>query len=192
MKELGLTAVLFVALIGNPGCKKDNDDGPQQGPDKNEQRRDHDQDRGPDEDRATPWPPAGEKAPPPPGVKEAMAAITTAINSGDHAKVKGLFMSRAQFQGVSDCDPPNVVDRVIEGRDNAIEKLKGGKHAVTFGEFTEGYLLQVKRGDKPAECRAKVDVVLYQTRYKWVWNGKDEQGEAHFLQVGGAWFFVKL
>ena len=84
------------------------------------------------------------------------------------------------------------MDRVIGGRDNLLEQLGRGKTTVTFKGFTEGYLLVIKRGEKPMECEAKIDVRLYQSRYNWVLNNKAQAGEAHFLEVGGAWFFVKL
>jgi hypothetical protein len=138
------------------------------------------------------WPPPGEKAPPPPGVKEAMRTMINAINAGDNATVKKLFMNRTQFLGVSDCKPKTMVDRVIGGRDNLLEQLSREKATVTFKGFTEGYLKSIKRGENAGACRAKVDVKLYQVRYNWVFNNQALREEAHFLQVGGVWFFVKL
>jgi hypothetical protein len=143
-------------------------------------------------DDAGVWPPPGEKAPPPPGVKEAMRTMINAINAGDNATVKKLFMNRTQFLGVSDCKPKTMVDRVIGGRDNLLKQLSREKATVDFKGFTEGYLRSIKRGESAGECRAKVDVKLYQVRYNWVFNNQALREEAHFLQVGGVWFFVKL
>jgi hypothetical protein len=195
---------LVMALALSVSCKKEDDSAEksaaepaqkqgQGGGVSHEGHEGHEGHDGPGgEDDGPRWPPAGVKAPAPPGVVEVMRAMTNAVNAGDIAKVKSLFINRTQFMGVSDCDPPTVVDRVIGGRDNWMEKLKRGKSSVTFKGFTEGYLLEIKRGEKPMECRAKVDVRLYQSRYNWVLDGKAAQGEAHFLSVQDAWFFVKL
>jgi len=187
-----ISTLLFAAalLLVFGGCKKD-----EKQPEKPAQQSNSNDDRqgGERDDQPMPWPPpGGQKAPAPPGVQQLMANMANAINAGDHAAVHKFFMNRLQFMGVSDCDPKDVVDRVLEGRQNAVDKVKAGKNAVTFKEFTDGYFFDVKRGDKPAECRAKVDVKLYMARYKWVWNGELQDGEAHFLESSGAWFFVKM
>ena len=189
----GLIALLAVGV----GCKKDSEGPESEGMSESEGERGPGHEGGQggpegDDDRATPWPPPGEKTSPPPGVKQAFEKMVNGINAGDADAVKGLFLNRQQFLGVSDCEPKDVVDRVLEGRNNWTGLVKDGKTNVTFKNYTEGYLLSIKRGEKPAECRAKVTLKLYQTRYNWVLNGRAQEGEAHFLEVSGAWFFVKL
>ena len=147
---------------------------------------------GPVEADAPRWPPPGDKAEPPPGVRTLMSRLLNAINGERYDEVKQLFVGRTAFVNISECDPPTVVDRVMEGRDQLVEELRRDRRKVTFRSFDEGYLLKIKRGEKPLECRARVDVQLYQARYTWEIGGKTEHGEAHFLGIGSAWFLAKL
>ncbi|MFT5430260.1 MAG: hypothetical protein ACI9OJ_000933 [Myxococcota bacterium] len=137
-------------------------------------------------------PPGAVKVEPPPAVLTIVGNVMNAFNAKNAAEVKRYFISRQNFNLVSDCDPKDVVDRVMDGSKQAAERAVREGGNATFKGFTEGYLLEVKKGDKPAECRAKADVGLYMARYKWEIGGRMEDGEAHFLRVGSVWYFVKL
>lgn len=192
-------SILLVGLLLLGGCKEDSGEDRQS--DRDEERGDREGERGdregergegPDEGGPGWPPPCGEAAPPPPRVNELMSSVVNAFNEKDGAKVAGFFINRMAFESVSDCDPADVVDRVLEGAKHAGERAERDGGAVTFRGFGEGYLCDIKTGEKPAECRAKADVQLYLTKFNWELNGQAEEGEAHFLRVNGVWFFVKL
>ncbi len=138
-------------------------------------------------------PTVSEKAPAPPGVQDLMRRLVNALNQNDADAVAGFFMDRETFLGVSQCEPATVVDEVMSGRAQAVERARSApKGAILLKGIDEGELTVVKRGQKPDRCRAKVDVTLFRAPYRWEVQGKAEVGEAHWLRVGGVWLFVKL
>ncbi len=187
--------VVMGVMLAFGGCNKDDkskDDEPTQR--RGEEGPGGDRD-GPGEEGEGPWPPPnGEKATPPPAVKALMSNLVNAYNKKDAAAVQKYFINRTTFLVVSDCDPADVVDRVMDGARQAGERAAADGGEVTFKGFVdgEGYLWDVKKGDKPAECRAKEAVQIYMTKYDWTVGARAERGEAHFLRFNGVWFFVKL
>ncbi|MFT7622664.1 MAG: hypothetical protein ACI9WU_001839 [Myxococcota bacterium] len=197
--------VPFVLLLASflaisTGCKDDKKDGNTDGPGGESGRDGPGGPGGPGGDdegegNGPPFPPPGAtQAEAPPDIKVLMEKMVHAFSKGDSATVASLFINRATFMVVSDCDPVDVVDRVISGGAQAGERAKrDGKGARFLGfEKGQGYLLEVKEGEKPAECRAKKSVTLFLTKYTWIVGGREELGEAHFLRFNGVWFFVKL
>lgn len=215
-----LVGVCSLMLLGLPGCKSGGDEekdkgkkgGPQEGPGArgtDERGPDGPGERGPgergpgergpgdgDPQADGPWPPPGvtdkDKATPPPDVTKLMELMVAAYNRKDATTAQKLFIPRKLFMDVSDCDPPDVVDRVIGGAQQAAERAGHVTGPVVFKGFRDGYLLDVKKGGKPAECTAKQPVKLYLTKFDWTIGAKKTPGEAHFLFTGGVWFFVKL
>ncbi len=190
-----LSALALVFALG--GCKKDEakkGDGPEQ--ERGERGGPGDDERGgPGDQGEMPWPPpGGEKAPAPPAVTALMGKLVNAFNNKDAETVQKYFITRTAFLVISDCDPPNVVDRVMDGARQTGERAKRDGGNVAFKGFAEGhgYLFDIKVGEKPAECRAKAPVQLFMAKYDWTVNGTPERGEAHFLRYNGIWFFVKL
>lgn len=186
-----MIACLALALAVSPGCQdKSKDDGPST-EDPPGDRPEGPGAEGDDEGPGFP-PPGAQKAPPPPAVSRLMSAMVNAYNAKDTAMVHGYFMKREAFLAASDCDPADVVDRVMDGAEQSAERAAREGGAVTFKGFGDGYLLEVKVGDKPAECRARIAVTLYMAKYQWEIAGRVEDGEAHFLRLNDVWFFVKL
>ena len=184
-----LLPLLVSALLVCQGCK---DDGPgENNPPKEAQERGQNGPNGGDGEM--PWPPpGGEKSAVPPGVQEIMSKMMNAFNSKNAAQVEGYFVTREAFMHVSDCDPKDVVDRVMQGRQQAGERAGRMGGNARFEGWKDGYIFELKKGDKPAECRAREDVGLFMARFDWTINGKKEPGEAHFLRIGGTWFFAKF
>ena len=140
-----------------------------------------------------PWPPpGGAKAEVPPGVASLMDKMLNAFNGKKASDVERFFVNRESFLAVSDCEPRDVVDRVMEGRRQAGERATREGGSARFEGWKEGYIFELKKGDKPAECRAREDVGLFMARFNWVVNGKSEVGEAHFLRINGIWYFAKF
>ena len=203
MKRHGWLLITLTSLLTlGAGCSKEGGDSEKSGAKGEGQRGDGPrgdgprgggpEGDGPEGDGPQFPPPGGVKAPVPPGVQTIMSHVLNAYNAKDAAAVTRYFITRQNFNLVSDCDPKDVVDRVMDGAKQAGERAVREGGAVTFKGFTEGYLLEIKRGDKPSECRALANVGLYITRYKWEIGGRVEDGEAHFLRVGKVWYFVKL
>lgn len=128
----------------------------------------------------------------PEGVTAAMDEMSRALTSGDADRVGALFLDRDAFLRVSDCEPPDLVDMVMEGRDQALERARRGGPPVGTATLSQGFFLEVAAGDKPSECRAKEDVAMFRATYRWTVGEQTELGEAHFLRVDGDWRFVKL
>lgn len=195
--KTSITAALCLALLAAPGCKgdaKDQGPGDKQG---EQQRGDGPRGGGPGDDGpggdGPPFPPPGAvKAPAPPAVNELMRKVMGAFTSKNGELLKGFFPNRAQFLSVSDCDPADVVDRVVDGAAQTADRAAREGAGAIFHGFTRGYLLDVKKGEKPAECRAKMDVTIYLTKYDWTIGGQRQEGEAHFLRINDVWFIVKL
>ncbi len=190
-----LFSVLFAAfLVVSVGCRDDK------GGDREEPRGEEgERGEGPGDDEhggpEVPFPPPGAvKAPPPPGVQVLMEKMVNAFAKKDVETVKGLFIKRTTFLVVSDCDPADVVDRVMDGARHSADRAVREGEGVHFEGFVdgEGYLIDVKEGEKPAECRAKRPAKIYLAKFDWTIGGKKEQGEAHFLNFNDVWFFVKL
>lgn len=179
---------LGLTLTASVGCKKDGD-----GPEGSEEHRDDDDDR--DEQPPMPWPPPGAApAPVPPQVKTLVESLVEAYNKKDGAAVQGFFINRAAFIHASECDPPTVVDDVMGGAKMWAENAKAHGGSFGFKGFPDGqgYLMHVKKGEKPFACKARMDVDLFLTKYDFEADGKVERGEAHFLRVGEIWYAVKL
>jgi len=147
--------------------------------------------------KPTPWPPPGaQPVTPPADVVRTMELAVNAYARKDAAALKKLYMDRAGFMGMSDCDQATV-KQVLEGVDTAVEQMDEYGGTVQWRGFSEGYLQSISRGNKPhrtATCRAKVDVELFQGRYRWLVRDKMLEGEAHLIRAKdrGAWRFVRL
>jgi hypothetical protein len=147
--------------------------------------------------KPTPWPPPGaQPAPAPPGVIRVMELAVNAFAAKDEKALRGLFMDRQGFLGMSDCDAATV-KQVLEGIGTAMEQMNEYGGNVQWRGFSETYAAQVPRGEKPhrdATCTAKMDVELFQARYQWEVNDTLVVGEAHLMraQHQGAWRFVRL
>ncbi len=191
-----LLAVAIAVLMMSVGCKKDAVDessqearGPAspsqaQGPNGSEQAQ---------RDGDMPWPPpGGQQAPVPPGVSDVMSKMMNAFNGKDAKGVERYFVTREAFMNVSDCDPADVVDRVMDGRRQAGERAAREGGNARFEGWKNGFIFELKKGDKPAECRAREAVGLYMAKFDWIINGKKEVGEAHFLRINGVWYFAKF
>ena len=187
-----LPGFIFLALstlVLCPGCKNDDSGESKTGP-----AVENSGPNGPNGgDGEMPWPPpGGTKSEVPPGVQDVMSKMLNAFNNKDSSKVAQFFVTREAFIHVSDCDPADVVDRVMDGRRQAGERAgRDGGNARLEG-WKDGYIFELKKGDKPAECRAREDVGLFMARFDWTVNGKKEAGEAHFLRINGVWYFAKL
>ena len=182
-----LSVILFVTLMVCSGCKNDAADQP------GEPSQPEGAQGGGPGDGEMPWPPpGGKKADVPPGVTEVMEKMMNAFNSKDASAVEKYFVTREAFMHVSDCDPKDVVDRVMDGRRQAGGRATREGGTARFEKWNDGYLFELKKGDKPAECRAREDVGLYMARFDWALNGKKEPGEAHFLRINGVWYFAKF
>lgn len=128
----------------------------------------------------------------PAGVVAAMDDMARALSAGDESAVAELFLDRATFLRVSDCDPPDLVDMVMDGRNRVLERARLSGPSVGTATLSQGFLLEVSPGDKPSECRAKEPVTMFRATYRWAVGDRTEVGEAHFLRVEGRWHFVKL
>ena len=116
--------------------------------------------------------------------------LAAALTAGDEAAVGALFFDRDSF-ATSDCDPPTVVDNIVSARKGALERAATPTSTVEV-RVDPGRLLLVPKGEKPVECRAKVDVKLFQATWSWRHGEHEERGEAHLLHTHGTWRFVKL
>ena len=125
-----------------------------------------------------------------------MDQLVEAINSGDPQAISNLFISRELFLTLSDCEPDNVVEDVMAGRNDAMDRARrpdDERKAVISGlRLYDGRLMKVAKGQKPERCRAKEDVQLFQTYWSWQVDGSEENGEAHLLLARGSWHLAKL
>jgi hypothetical protein len=181
-----LIVVGMVAVSGS--CKRDEPDKPSGAP-----KHDRPQRKGPT--AGTRWPPPGAfKTPPPPPVRKLMERMVNVFATQQTGQVSVLFVNRQDFLGLSECEPAQIIERVMNGvkRTEELVAEYGGK--VTWKGFTETYLMEVKRGRKPAECRAKLDLQLFRARFKWQVVDKIRLVEVHMVRAtkGGAWKFVRL
>jgi len=147
--------------------------------------------------KPSPWPPPGaQPAKTPPAVERVMELAVNAFARQDASQLKKLFIDRAGFMGMSDCDQATV-KQVFEGVDTSVEQMDEYGGNVQWRGFSEGYLQSIARGSKPhrtATCRAKMDVELFQGRYRWQVHDTILEGEAHLIRAKnrGAWRFVRL
>lgn len=130
--------------------------------------------------------------PPPPGVEQAMTGMARALSAGDRDAAAALFLDREAFLRVSECDPPDLVDMVMEGRAQTLDRAQAGGPPISEITMSLGFFKEVAAGEKPSECRALEDVAMFRATWAWTAGDQVERGEAHFLRVRGEWRFVKL
>ena len=193
IKDLRVLRALLItfalALFVCSGCKESGSGEP--GDESKSQQRGQDGPNGGDGEM--PWPPpGGKKSDIPPGVQQVMSKMMNAFNSKNASQVEQFFITRDAFVHVSDCDPADVVDRVMDGRRQAGERASRDGGDARFDGWKDGYIFELKKGDKPAECRAREDVGLFMARFDWTIKGKKEAGEAHFVRINGIWYFAKF
>ena len=191
-----LLVVAVAALMVCGGCKNDaagEQSQQSQGPDGTKSAQGPNDPGQAQGEGDMPWPPpGGQQAPVPPGVTAVMSKMMNAFNEKDAKGVERYFVTREAFMNVSDCDPVDVVDRVMDGRRQAGERAGREGGNARFEGWKNGFIFELKKGDKPAECRAREAVGLYMARFDWAINGKKEVGEAHFLRINGVWYFAKF
>ena len=83
MMRIGFMVIASAALLLCVACKDDRAEETVSNKANQEQGGENEQ-----EGEGPQWPPPGEKAPPPPGVKEAMSLMANAFNSGHADKVR--------------------------------------------------------------------------------------------------------
>lgn len=125
-----------------------------------------------------------------------MQHLVEAINDNNPEAISSLFISRDLFLTISDCEPDNVVEDVMAGRNDAMDRARrpddGRQTQISNLRLFDGRLMKVAKGQKPERCRAKENVQLFQTYWSWQVDGSEESGEAHLLLARGSWHLAKL